>query len=62
MTMATILSSAEQAETGALARRVGGYDVMVRLERELKRLQAQGKSGKIERDPKTQQLHVVAAA
>ncbi|MDC7812251.1 hypothetical protein [Sphingomonas koreensis] len=60
--MATILSSREQAETGALARRVGGYDVMIRLERELKKIQDAGKTGKIERDPKTKQLRVVAVA
>ena len=60
--MATILSSREQAETGALARRVGGYDVMIRLERELKRIQDAGKTGKIERDPETKQLRVVAVA
>lgn len=60
--MATILSSREQAETGALARRVGGYDVMIRLERELKKIQDAGKTGKIVRDPKTNQLRVVAVA
>jgi hypothetical protein len=60
--MATILSPRELAKTGALARRVGGYDVMIRLERELKKVQESGKTGKIERDPKTKQLRVVAAA
>ena len=60
--MATILSSRELTETGALARRVGGYDVMIRLERELKKLQDAGKVGKIVRDPETRQLRVVAAA
>jgi hypothetical protein len=59
--MATILSPREQTETGALARRLGGYDVMIRLERELKSLHDQGKRGKIQRDPKTRQFKVVAA-
>lgn len=60
--MATILSPRELTKTGALARRVGGYDVMIRLERELKQVQDAGRVGKIERDPKTKQLRVVTAA
>ncbi|WP_198355291.1 hypothetical protein [Sphingomonas sp. MA1305] len=37
--MATILSAREQTETGALARRVGGYPNMLRLKAELKALE-----------------------
>jgi hypothetical protein len=59
--MATILPPNEQAETSALARRVGGYDVMLRLERELKALEDRGTTARIERDPVTQHLSVVAA-
>lgn len=59
--MATILSPNEQAETSALARRVGGYAEMLRLEGELKKLEREGKRAKIARDPQTRQLRVVAA-
>ncbi|WP_170318455.1 hypothetical protein [Sphingomonas sp. PAMC 26621] len=59
--MATILSVREQTETGALARRVGGYANMLRLEAELKALEDHGQRGRIARDGSTGQLRVVAA-
>lgn len=59
--MATILPPNEQAETSALARRLGGYAVMIRLERELKELEKAGKAAKIEQDPRTKRLSVVSA-
>ena len=59
--MATILSAREQTETGSLARRVGGYANMLRLEAELKALEDRGQRGRIARDSNTGQLRVVAA-
>lgn len=60
--MATVLSSREQSETGALARRLGGYDEMLRLEAEMAEIQREGRVPKLERDPKNPKRYIVVAA
>lgn len=59
--MATVLTPREQSETGALARRLGGYDEMLRLEMELRTIQRQKKTPKLVMDPVTKRRSVVAA-
>lgn len=59
--MATVLSSREQSETGALARQLGGYDEMLRLEAEMRALQKKGQTPKLVMDPLTKRRKVVEA-
>ena len=58
--MATVLTQREQSETGNLARRVGGYDEMLRLETELRAVQRAGGNPKLIIDPETKRRRVVA--
>ncbi len=60
--MATVLSTREQSETGDLARRLGGYDEMLRLEAEMANIQKRGGTPKLQRDPKNKQRYIVVAA
>lgn len=59
--MATVLTAREQSETGALARQLGGYDEMLRLEAEMRALQKKGQTPKLEMDPVTKRRRIVAA-
>jgi hypothetical protein len=58
--MATVLTPREQSETGALARRLGGYDEMLRLETELRAVQRLNKTPKLVMDPVTKRRRVIA--
>lgn len=58
--MASVLTSREQAETSALARRVGGYSELIRLEGQIRRVQVVGGSPRLIRDRRTGRLLVVA--
>lgn len=60
--MATVLTPREQSETGALARRLGGYDEMLRLETELRAVQRAGGRPKLVTDPVTRRRRVIAEA
>ncbi len=57
--MVTILTPKEQAEIGALARRLGGYDEMLRLESEMRAIQQKGQTPKLVIDPITRRRKVV---
>lgn len=59
--MATVLTAREQSETSALARKVRGHSELLRLEGELRRLEAENKRPKIVKDHATGRLSVVAA-
>lgn len=59
--MATVLTSREKSETAAIARRLGGYADMLRLEHELKAVVARGKQPKMIRDIRTGKRTVVEA-
>jgi hypothetical protein len=59
--MAAVLTPREQSETGALARRLGGYDEMLRLETELRAVQRQNKTPKLVMDPVTKRRRVIPA-
>ena len=48
--MAMILTPREQTQTAAAARKVGGYDELLRLERERRRLSSDGSSTRLHRD------------
>lgn len=54
--MATVLSTQERSATGRLARKVGGYGEMLRLERELKKA---GTAARVVRDPDNGRYRVV---
>jgi hypothetical protein len=58
--MACVLTLREQAETSALARRVRGYSELIRLDREVRQVQAAGASPKLVCDGQTGRLRVVA--
>lgn len=57
--MTTILTCREQSEIGALARRLGGYDEMLRLEAEMRVIQKEGKTPKLVIDLITRRRKVV---
>ena len=59
--MATVLTPREQSETAALARELGGYAEMIRLEAELRRLEKANKRAKIVIDSATGRRKVVEA-
>jgi len=59
--MATVLSTREQSETGDLARRLGGYDEMLRLEAEMAKIQKEGGTPKLQRDPSNKRRFTVIA-
>lgn len=58
--MASLLTTREMSETSALARRVGGYSQLVRLEREIRKAQAVGRSPKLIWDKHMDRLRVEA--
>lgn len=58
--MPTVLTSREKAETAAIARSVGGYSDMLRLEQELKAVIAQGLTPIMTMDPRTGKRSIVA--
>lgn len=57
--MATVLTPREQQETASIAWRLGGYDEMLRLERELKAMKASGKRAKMVLDSATGKRTIV---
>ena len=59
--MATVLTPREQHETASIAWQLGGYDDMLRLERELKAMKAAGKRPKMVIDQATGKRKLVEA-
>jgi len=59
--MPTIITPREQSEIGALARQLGGYDEMLRLESEMRVIQKKGQTPKLIIDPITKRRKVVEA-
>lgn len=59
--MATVLTPREQQETASIAWQLGGYDDMLRLERELKAMKAAGKRPKMVIDQVTGKRKLVEA-
>jgi hypothetical protein len=59
--MPTVITSQEQSEIGALARQLGGYDEMLRLESEMRVIQKKGQPPKLIIDPITKRRKVVEA-
>lgn len=51
--MASVLTVREQQQTSAAARRVGGYDELLRLERERRQLAREGATTRVARDAAT---------
>lgn len=60
--MASVLTNREQRETSEVARKVGGYSELIRLEGDLRRLERSGVKSAIERDQQSGRYSVVAAS
>lgn len=59
--MVTVLTPREQQETASIAWQLGGYGEMLRLERELKAMEATGKQPKMVLDQATGRRKIVEA-
>ena len=59
--MATVLTVREQKQTSAAARKVGGYEALLDLERKRRRLVSEGGSARVVRDAGTGQFVVQKA-
>jgi len=56
--VATILTPREQSQTAAAARKVGGYDELLRLERERRQISRDGSATRVHRDPASGRFNV----
>jgi hypothetical protein len=58
ISVATILTPREQSQTASAARKVGGYDELLRLERERRKIARDGSATRVHRDPGTGRFNV----